>query len=340
MAWYDDEKLNTQQKTAIMLMRDDLRFLFTIMKNNDQVTPNYYISFLPFFGLIIDGIENWIRTYNNSSANGTLKLPTFSEKEAEFYEMLRESVKFWDKDYDYIYGKLGDEYKKANKYFASSCSPTARLLGLYDFIGVNTINEQIYGNTILESAFIPNFNYESFNGETIKLYAQIAGRYTALFGSLLEYNVNKSFRFGVRDYGGFSKLTFAKQFDDKFVLFSALCQIQFVIHCVDEYILDECATKVRFSYVLYYYLKRFVDEVNSKIGTGFTIDGKYVNRGFRNAMAHYGIGPALKESEIIETDILFGLTQKFFNLSSSMLKDYILCELSDLAAQIKSFLCI
>lgn len=335
MLWFDEVNLNRRQKIAINLMRNDLRFVFTIMKNKSQVTPNYYVASLPYFGLITSGIENWIRTYNSSTAGIKLPLPVFEEEEGQFYEALRESVKFWDGKYADIYSVLKTEYENAETHFSDRCKPVAKLLRLYDFIGVDTVNGLAYGNTILYGAFIPGFSYKTFDGKTIKSYAQIAGVYTRLFDALWEYSVNDSYRFSFKDYGGLSILPFGNNFNDDFVIFSLLCQIRFILYCVNEYILDECSTKIRFTYILYYYLTTFIPEISiEKNGINFHIGNEYANRNFRNAMAHYGIGPALNENEIIEEDILFGLTEKILGVTTAEMHNAVLEELGELEIQL------
>lgn len=61
------------------------------------------------------------------------------------------------------------------------------------------------------------------------------------------------------------------------------------------------------------------------------MDCTYVSDLFRNSMAHYKVGVALKPSEIKSEDLLFGLTQRFFNCNYLTLKKTILENLTFLA---------
>ena len=117
-----------------------------------------------------------------------------------------------------------------------------------------------------------------------------------------------------------------------------LCQINYIVKCIDEYILDETTTKLRFSYILYYYILRILPEINAKLSTQFVMDNKWHSDAFRNAMAHYKLGVALKDSELILSDPLFGLAQKFLGCDYNTLKNSIMQELSSLASQLKVFL--
>ena len=49
-------------------------------------------------GLIVDGIEDWISAYNNSSKY-KLNLPTFTDEEQKYYAIMRISIKLFEKGY-------------------------------------------------------------------------------------------------------------------------------------------------------------------------------------------------------------------------------------------------
>lgn len=65
---------------------------------------------------------------------------------------------------------------------------------------------------------------------------------------------------------------------------------------------------------------------------------KYNSDIFRNAMAHYKLGVLLKEDELVENDIMFGLTQKCFGADYLSVKDFIVEELRKLSYDIKDYL--
>lgn len=48
--------------------------------------------------------------------------------------------------------------------------------------------------------------------------------------------------------------------------------------------------------------------------SNFMLNSSYKNRNFRNCIAHYGLGQYLNETEIVEDDLLKGLTYKAFDL--------------------------
>ena len=105
--------------------------------------------------------------------------------------------------------------------------------------------------------------------------------------------------FSISDYGGFVKSPVGNEFSCRFLLFTIYCQINFIIKCINDFIESEISTKLRLSYML---------------------------------------GVLLKEDEIIETDIMFGLTQKCFGTEYITVKDFIIEELKKLSNDIKDYL--
>lgn len=87
--------------------------------------------------------------------------------------------------------------------------------------------------------------------------------------------------------------------------------------------IEECTTKLRFLYLQYYYSVPIIKEYNIKTGANIHIDSSWISDKFRNVMAHYKVGVALKTNEIIIDDPLFGLTQKFFSCNYFTLKSAI-----------------
>ena len=122
--------------------------------------------------------------------------------------------------------------------------------------------------SILCFYYNPLYSFED-NGEFIKTMAEIGGKYIALMGAVNEYTVNDSIKFDTKDYGGFQKSPIGNKFSDKFVLFSILCQINFLIYGVERWIKEETPTKLRFMYLLYYSLLELLPQINQKLNTAF-----------------------------------------------------------------------
>ena len=334
------QSFTQQQAIAISLIQADLRFLFTVIKNSARFESNYIVSLMPYMGVIIDGTEDWLQAYNRSSKQ-ELSVPTFDEQEQLFFEEMRSTIKMWNTQYNELYQRLKSLYEESDRHFSALCCPIAKALHLYDVFGTDLVNGQYCGNTILCAFYSPKFRFDiskSRYGENIRKMMEIGGKYISIFGSTKEYLTDSSMLFKCADYGGFVKSPVGNKFSDKFVLFSLLCQIQFVLVCIDEFITEECTTKLRFLYLQYYYSVSAVKEYNRKTGAGIRIDSGWVSDKFRNAMAHYKIGIALKKDEIICGDPLFGLTQKFLNTDYFTLKNAIKAALKSTSQQIRKHL--
>lgn len=153
-----------------------------------------------------------------------------------------------------------------------------------------------------------------------------------------EYAVDDSLVFDSRDYGGLIKSPVGNGFSDKFVLLSILGQINFLIYGVDKWIKEDIPAKLRFAYLLYFYLLKVIPQINIKLNTHFTLEEKWCDGGFRNAMAHYKLGVVLRKEDIFYEDIMFGLTCHFFNEGYTVVKESIYSMLEELAIQIGCYL--
>lgn len=329
--------LNKVQKCAVKLMQNDLRLFFTLLCNQEIVTPSYYIALMPYTGLIVDGIEDWVNAYNNSSKH-KLKLPTFTDEEEKYYTEMRNSIKLFEKGYIELNKTLYEKYEQSETYFSSLCKPIAKRLHLYDIYGTFYCNSLPCDNTILNQVVTPFFIYGKIDGETIKQMAAIGGEYTVCFNALQPYKVKSDYNFSAKDYGGLVKSPFGNKYNYKFLLFTILCQINFIVYSVDKFIVDEISTKLRFAYILYYYLLSLLPDIKENLKISIIMDDKYHSDIFRNAMAHYKLGVSLKENDIIDDDPMFGLTNKIFSEDYYTVKSNIISELDKAGKQIQSII--
>ena len=331
-------QFNTLQKISIALINSDLRFIYTIHQNYTNVGGNFFVALFPYLGLVTDGAEDWLKAYNNSSKM-KLVVPLFNNEQQSFFEKMRSSIKIWEQDYDLIYQELGHIYKESDDYFSSLCKPIAKQLHLYDIFGAYIANHKYCGNTVLCNYYIPDYKFGNDHKDLLINMGSVTGEYIALFGAKENYTFNSSFtNVYDRDYGGFIKSPVGNKYSDKFVLFSILCQINFVLEGINKTIIDETPTKLRFSYLLYYYLLKKLPQINKKFRTDFKLSDKWCSGKFRNAMAHYKMGIALQENEIVFDDPLYGLTQKYLGTDYYTVKNDIVDSLENLSTQLDTFL--
>lgn len=330
--------LNTLQKISIKLIQNDFRYIFTVVKNYPNIGGNYFVALFPYFGLITDGAEDWLKAFNNSSKQ-KINAPLFNQEQQNFFEKMRESIKLWDNDYDTVFTELEEKYFESDLYFSTVCKPIAKALRLYDIFGAYVANNKYCGNTILSACYVPYYKIGDDNGEVIRRMSEMTGYYTVIFNATSCYKTNSTFSFDRdHDYGGFVNSPIGNDFSDRFVLFSILCQINFILECVEGFIAEEISTKLRMAYLLYFYLLKIIPQINEKLNTSFYIHSKWSSQMFRNAMAHYKMGIALKEYEIVFDDLFFGLTQKYLNADYYTVKNDIIDCLGKLANQIDDYL--
>lgn len=330
--------LSKTEQITLGLIQSDLQFLYTVYQNKLVSGSSYFVALLPYMGMIIDGCETWINKV------GKLKLHSlkFSEEEQYYYSELRNSIKLWETPFDDLYVLLKQKYNESDIYFSNCSKPISKALKLYDIFGVYLIDGRFCDNTILDMLFVPDYDYNSIDGEYIKRMSAFSGKIIASFGidKKPSLKIDNSIIFNNKDYGGFVKSPVGNNFSGKFVLLSILCSINFIIYGIDKYILPEITTKLRFAYIQYYYLMEQIPQINKHFNTQFYMNSKWLDpkNKFRNCMAHYGIGVVLSQQEIIETDLFGGLTQKVFGEEWISIKNSIINELRKLSEQISNYL--
>ena len=330
--------LSKTEQVALKLIQSDLHFLYTVYQNKSVLGSSYFVALLPYMGMIIDGCEIWINKV------GKLKLHSlkFSEEEQYYYSELRNSIKLWETPFDDLYVLLKQKYNESDIYFSNCCKPIAKALKLYDIFGVYLIDGRFCDNTILDMLFVPNFDYKGIDGEYIKRMSIFSGKIISSFGINNEptLKIDNSLVYNNEDYGGFVKSPVGNNFSDKFVLFSILCAVNFIVYGIDKYIVPDTTTKLRLAYIQYYYLMEQIPRINKNLDTRFYMNSQWLDsqKTFRNCMAHYGIGVVLSQQEVIETDLFGGLTQKIFGEEWILIKDSIINELRKLSEQISNYL--
>lgn len=265
----------------------------------------------------------------------------FNTEEKQFYSELRSCIKIWDTPLDELYCLLMKKYEESNTYHSGCCKPIARDLRLYDIYGVTYIDGHPCDNTLLDMVFIPRFDYYSFDSRYLEYMAEFAGITIAAFG-ITEKNLfsTSSITIKTEDYGGFIKSPIGEEFNVNYVLFSILCSINFLIYGIEGFIRTEIPLKLRLAYIQYFYLVQQLPSLNAKLGSSFSITNKWYDSssGFRNCMAHYGLGSIITQEEAVVDDSFGGITHKFFGIPWIELKIELYHELQDLSNQITDYL--
>ncbi len=287
----------------------------------------------PYIGLFADGAEQW-------SQKVGLLIKQFSKEEKEYYTLLRNKHKLFDYSYDEFYNIIHKEFIAHDLYFDKNKAWIEKYLLVYKNFGVDYCNTKVCGNTIIIGVYSPYSPVEvGFSGKKIRELSVVAGKLCIFFeGDDVELYFNNKLHFNYKDYHLFKEKLLLKNANfDTFCLFSILCSINYIIYFIDRYFLKESPTKLRFAYLQYYYIVKIIDEINSKLNTNFTLDKKWINKEFRNSMAHYGLGQILNEMNINKDDILGGITNIIFDLDYIDFKNVIYDQLDSLSNQIEKY---
>lgn len=328
--------LNKVQTAAYELIQSDATFLYTItdiFKNAHNINSNYICMSLPYIGLFADGAEQWCQKVG-------LNAPIFNETEKTFYSKLRLSNKLFSQTYDEYTQMLVNKLQESNAHFFAIQSFLEKIIGYYN-VGTNLCLGEFCGNTILCSLYLPIDPFSSDEvGPFIKNMSTFAGKLAASFNVQNHpvYRYNDKLVVNYKDYHFYKKSPIKMNTNLGFVLFSILCSINYVIIFIDQYFKDEIPQKFKFAYLQYYYLCDFIKQISSQSNISLDINNCLYNKSFRNCMAHYGLGQYLTERDIIQGDILRGLTFKAFNTDYHSTKNTLYSILSDLTYQIKELI--
>lgn len=329
-------KLNKIQKAAYGMIQSDARFMYTlvdIQKKAKNIDSNYILICQPYIGLFVDGAAQWGNKVG-------LNIPKLSTKEKEYYIFLRNNHKLFNISYEDYEMLILQHFKESDKYFYRIRSFIEKIIG-YKNVGTDLCYNKYCGNTILCSIYNPMRLLGNRNiRNDIQNYSVVAGKIASSFDCLRFpcYRYDDTIHVHYKDFHFFKKCPLILKNNLGIVLFSILCSINYVTVFLEKYFVDEIPQKFKYAYLLYYYLCDFICELNLKNNTCLIIDSRFINREFRNCLAHYGLGSYMKEKDIIEEDNFKGLTNKAFDKEYLTIKKEIFDILNNLAYQIENYI--
>ncbi len=325
--------LNAVQKAAYELIQADARFLYTLIiinRNAKNISSNYIMMSQPYIGLFADGAEQWCQKLK-------LSAPKFTDEEKKYYIALRQTHKLYEMSYSNYMSALMNKFKESDAYFYKNRSLYEKVFGYYN-VGIDKCSGYFCGNTILCALYTPvdTLNNKEI-GPWIKDISVVVGKIADFFEckKFPPYKFDDSILVKYEDCHFYKNCPLKVKSDLAFLLFSIICSVNYTTKFIGQYFVDEIPQKFKFAYLQYYYLCDFIKELNSVNGTTFYINNSLKNREFRNCLAHYGLGQYLSETELIDNDVLKGLTNKAFGMSYLEAKDKIYFYLDELTKQIE-----
>lgn len=326
--------LNAVQKAAYELIQADARFLYTLMvihQDAKNISSNYIMMSQPYIGLFADGAEQWCQKLG-------LGAPKFTDTEKEYYTALRQSHKLYELSYSDFMSALMNKFKASDDHFYNIRSFREKIMGYYN-VGTDLCNGRFCGNTILCALYTPidTLNNKE-SGPWIRDISVVSGKLASFFDcqSFPPYKYNDYILVKHEDYHFYKNCPLKIKTEYGFLLFSILCSVNYAVEFINEYFVEEIPQKFKFAYLQYYYLCDFIKELNTANGTTFYINDSLKDRAFRNCLAHYGLGQYLTIDDLINDDVLKGLTKKAFNMDYSDAKDKLYFYLAELKNQIEA----
>lgn len=330
-----NNNMNKTQEAAYELIRFDAKYLCPLILNFGKIENNWIFMALPYIGIFADGSEEWGKKLS-------IGAPLFTHEEQRIYEATRQKHKLFNLTFSQLHKEITHYLKKSDDEFSSMCKPIARQSKIYYNYGVDYYSSSICGNTILCKIYNEPYTDDGVIWDRQRIYniTSIAGKLVRHYGGLQApcFTMRTAFRSGTKDFH------FPENTDIKikeaigFTLFSIFCSINYVIHFLNDIIIEEAPMKLRAAYLQYYYLVDLVEEMNKLMDTNFELNRKWHNVFFRNCMAHYGLGQSIKDSDVNKSDLLFGISIKYFNMGYEMFKQKIFDELKILGNQLADFL--
>ncbi len=325
--------LNKVQKVAFQFIQSDARFLYTLVDmQNHAIEGNYLSMCLPYIGIFAHESEQWGR-------KAKIESPNFTKDEKEYYTKIRQAHKLLELSYEEYEAKIIGQLKKSDEYFCSVRSVIEKIFG-YRNMGTDYYQSSFCGNTILIASYLP-FDYlkDLDSGKEIYIFSKSAGKLAAFYmdSSISAYHYGDT-KIKYKDYHFYDKCPLKLKNNLGLVLFCILCSINYVTIFIDRCITEETPQKFKYAYLQYYYLCQFIHELNQCNNTKFYINDSLCDRALRNCFAHYGLGQLLKEEDIIEEDILKGLTQKVFDMDYFSCKEKLYEYLEDFKKQIEEMI--
>ena len=327
--------MNEVQESAYKLIKSDANWINAIcsLLRNKKISSNYMCMAVPYFALFVLESEQWAMKMK-------LNLPIMTDEEKTYYKSIRSSNKMYEQNYNDVLKSVENKFIEHDEYFYKIRTTFSKISGKYYNVGLDFCNGKICGNTVLCGIYRPTLLLSSYEPNYIKNISIIVGKLTGLFldDQSQLYCINETVRTSNQDISATDLFNNTYSIGENLCLFNIKCQINFLIIFLENIFLFEIPQKLKFSYLLYYYLCDFIKDLTVNLKVCLSIDRALYNRNFRNCIAHYGLGQFMTAEDLIEDDLLFGLTKKTFDKTYFEVKKFIYSQLRSVEKQISKLI--
>lgn len=328
--------INDNYSIVRKLIQDDAKYIYTLVKLSDECRLNYIGMAVPYIGIFADSAELW------GKRAGYIKT-FFDKKEKETFAILRNRRKWLEISFREYMEETEKALTASDRYYSSLSNPLKRFFRLYSNAGVDYIGDNLCGNSLLRSIYIPSDTPASSLYEAeIEKIGSVAEKLCEMYigdndiidilgirSTLYDKKTNRS-EYIYKEYNFYSRCPLKKHDITSLTLFSILCSANFLLDFMDQFYIVKNETKLRFIYVLYCQLTDMLKDINKNVGYEFKLNEKWYNRELRYSMMHYELGQILNEDNIIQTDPFGGATDILLKINYITL-------LNELSNEIKSF---
>lgn len=328
---YMTQQLNQVEQAAYSLIHEDARFIYTLvlLNQSERGYSNYFLMFMPYIGIFAYGAEQW-------GERAKLDAPRFTPEEKQYYIEVRQSHKSFEKNYREYSNELIKTLNESDSYFYSNRSLIDRIIG-YKNVGTDIYSNHYCGNTILCATYNPINPFHKGKEYNLLTISIIAGKLAAFYGlpSLSAYKINTNIKLAYKDFHFFKNCPITMKNELGFVLFSILCSINYILEFIDKIVIAEIPIKFKSAYLLYYYLCGFIIDLNNTNSLNLKLNNSLYSTDLRNCLAHYGLKKYMSSDDIIQEDVLKGLTVKTFGKNYYETKELLFNSLKSLRNQIE-----
>lgn len=311
-----------RQDAARMMISEDLIEMKKAFNMCSDATKGYFmLGGILYFATIISGAIKWCKKAN-------IKVQSFISK--DLVDKLRTKVKLYSSDNVISLAKqkelMSDIITIEKQYWVDLQAKSGRWCPEFMIpdVGSYLVNGHYIGNTLEYAYEYSPLNpekkpiLEAIGGETREeslayiIAVQMGQTMHSLYDAIgsqqsikLEQNeetiVTKEHDFRMSNYAFFED-------DEAIFAFNLLCRVNYLLEMLLP-LNKNGLLSFRMMYITFYHLKFDLDNLGL---TSIHYNMPYINRHFRNAMAHYSLFDKISDEEIIEDVIGFGLFEKYF----------------------------
>lgn len=317
-----------------MIISDCKEMLDSIFKLHEEDRSIYSMCVFPYLALIAVESYQWCKKMS-------LDLSDIEERHKNILNDARATIKFLANSSKKNFKEQQDDLKAEMKNSELAFGFCNLNIGVY-----KTVEHLSIENTIQIKYYFRNIiNLNDGNSSNVLEISQRVGaiiqeivtklsdeRYIIKYA---ENICNGERLFSCKDFDYNLEKTFGSI--TRLQIYNYICRINFLLRIFKFQCNENSMLYLRILYITFYSLKNDLKMLNIDFGNLFN---GFLNREFRNGMAHYGLYSVISEVDIDQSLVGFGIIEKYFNKNYSEFISEIeerLCRILELLNKIEKF---